>query len=907
MDSTPRRCHYVLSTHWDREWYQTFQGFRFRLVKLLDRILEGWRQGTLLGPLQTDGQAVLLEDYLEVRPERLEEIRQHAREGRLVIGPWYTMPDEFLVAGESLVRNLRLGREVARSLGGEPSCVGFVCDVFGHNSQFPQICAGFGLIAAFIWRGTNTWDRRNLLWEGADGTVLPAYRFGRVGYCSFATEVRGRPNAPRRLEPKVLKERLDSLIAWNAECSDVEPLLLFDGCDHMEWEPAVYQIIAERIAQGEATGGYLIVHSSLDAFAREMVAQADRISTRVVGELREPGRYPEVYDNQWVIPGVLSSRVWIKQENARCETLLTRWAEPLSVWAHYLLGREYPKGFLEVAWRWLLRNHAHDSICGCSIDQVHEDMKFRFSQCRGIAEALATDAMRRIAANIGDPVEPDTLRVVLWNGAQVDVDGSVEVTLETPYDWPQFNEFFGYEPKPAFRIYDAQGREVPYQRLHQAMNQPATRIYDWGAIESYRTHHVRVSLPARIPAGGYACYTVRPGEPRERTRHPAVPGLATSERAMENEHLAVTIEPNGTLTLVDKGTSQRYEGLLTFEDTADIGDGWYHGVAVNDETYVSTASPCAVALVHNGPWLTTFRIRTLMNLPASFDFETMTRASERVDLIIDSLVSLRPGARHLEIETTVYNNVRDHRLRVLFPSGTNADTYLADTPFDVVERPIALRTDNHLYRELEVETKPQRTWTAVAEPGRGLAVISEGLLESAVRDLPGRPLALTLLRATRKTVGTAGEPGGQLQGTLRFRYWLAPLADVPKRASERAALFALADRLACGVWATQLQAVDAEQLRKEGGLPPMGEFLTIEGPVVLTAVEMHNGALEFRAFNPSDEEVVATYRFSPQIPARQAELVNLEGKSLGEVFQVRDGTLQVPFGPKKIVTLRVTE
>ncbi|GAG91980.1 unnamed protein product, partial [marine sediment metagenome] len=201
---------------------------------------------------------------------------------------------------------------------------------------------------------------------------------------------------------------------------------------------------------------------------------------------------------------------------------------------------------------------------------------------------------------------------------------------------------------------------------------------------------------------------------------------------MENENLAVTVNTNGSLKIVDKRTSQTYDNLLTFEDSADIGDGWYYGMAVNDEVFSSTASSAAVSLVHDGPNLTTFRIRTVMQVPRQFTFDnTMVRTDELVDLVIESSVNLRPGASDIEIQTVVKNVAEDHRLRVLFPSNVDADTYLADTPFDVVERPIALNSDNYLFRELEVETKPQQSWTAIFEEGRGLAVVSTGLLETA--------------------------------------------------------------------------------------------------------------------------------------------------------------------------------
>ena len=141
----PRTLHYVLSTHWDREWYLPIQAFRRRLVRLFDLLLDRIGDGTLAGPFSGDGQAILIEDYLEIRPERETELRRRIEEGSLVFGPWYVLPDEFLVSGESLVRNLRFGRETVRTFGGRPPDAGFLCDMFGHNSQLPQILAGFGI------------------------------------------------------------------------------------------------------------------------------------------------------------------------------------------------------------------------------------------------------------------------------------------------------------------------------------------------------------------------------------------------------------------------------------------------------------------------------------------------------------------------------------------------------------------------------------------------------------------------------------------------------------------------------------------------------------------------------------------------------------------------------------------
>jgi alpha-mannosidase/mannosylglycerate hydrolase len=901
---TQRRLYYVLSTHWDREWYQSFQDYRYRLVKLLDGVLAGLADGALKGPFTADGQAIVLEDYLEVRPERRAQVEQYVKEGKLIVGPWYVLPDEFIVSGESLVRNLEWGRKVARTFGAEPSNAGFVCDIFGHNSQMPQIFAGFGIRAGFIWRGLNTIQTRHIRWRGADGTELPCYRFGHGGYCSYAFAVRRAIEQTREFDAEQTVEDLDGFIRFEAEHTEVEPILLFDGGDHQEWDKRAYGVFLERMKR--PLESYEIVHSSLDAYMAEMLPQAERIGTVLEGELREPGLERADVDQQWLIPGVLSSREWIKQANAECQALLCQWAEPVSAFTHLALGQEYPQGYLDVAWRWLLQNHPHDSICGCSIDTVHEDMKYRFSQCRGIANRLTIEAMQDVAANVEGDVTADELRVLVFNPLPQAIDETTELTLQIPRDWPTFNEFFGYEPKPAFRVYDAAGKEIPYQRLGQAMGRAKLRVYYDRFAQGYQADDVRVSLSIQVPAMGYTTLTVRKGEPGKPTRHPEVPGLATSEHSMANEHLAVDIEPNGTLTLTDKRTGQLYCGLLAFEDVADIGDGWYHGIAVNDQAFVSTGSRADVALVHNGPMLTTFRVRTTMGVPAEFEFDSQTRSQKIVDLVIDSLISLRPGADRVEVQTTVHNTADDHRLRVLFPSGAQARTYLADSPFDVVERPIPLRADNHLYRELEVETKPQQSWTAVFDDHRGLAVVSAGQMESAVRDLLARPIALTLFRGTRRTVMTNGEPNGQLRGDLSFRYWLVPLEGEPSRAR----LCVLGQQIAAGLRDVQLRSEDVALHHGAIALPPTGQFLRVEGPAVLTSARQTPAGLEVRLFNPTDKQVYTTIALGQPIGcARQpskAQRVDLEGRALDRARAIEDGSVTLRLRAKQIATVRLS-
>lgn len=911
--SRARRVHYVLSTHWDREWLQPFQVFRHRLVRLMDRTLAALESGELHGPFTTDGQSIPLEDYLEVRPHRRPQVEKLLRSGRLKAGPWYVLPEEWLVSGESFVRNLRLGRQIVRDLGGRPSDAGFVCDLFGHISQLPQIFAGFGIKGAFLWRGLEPRATALLLWEGADGTRLPTYRFGRAGYGDYTYDVRRSTQPDTWFDAERSKRDHLAFIAKETARSPLPPVLLFDGGDHLQFDSDHYRVLRSLQPADGLPGP--IEHTTLDDYLDDILPEAGQIADVVRGELREYAREPMISDQQWLIPGVLSSRVNLKHANAYCQNVLCHWAEPFGFMAHAFAQGDDPTDFLAVAWRWLLQNQPHDSVGGCCIDEVHQDMLFRFAQCRQIGDRLTSEALRQLAGSIDGELAPNELRVLVANPLPRPADETVELVLQIPAEWRCFNEFFGYEPKPGFRIYGADGREIAYQRVAQDPNRTKFRAACPAKFPiAYKTNDVTVALRLSLPALGYTTLTVREGEMAKAdeivsaamlpTRHPERPGLATSERSMENEQIAVAIESNGTVTLTDKRTGETYPRLLAFEDTGDIGDGWYHGPPVNDQAFVSSAAHADVALVSDGPLLTRFRVRTTLRVPAEFDFERTVRSARMEELVIDSLLTLRAGADRLEVQTTVQNRVRDHRLRVLFPSATAAATYLSDGAFDVVERPIGLPPDSHLYRELPVETGAQQTWSAIFDARRGLAVVSSGLLECHVRDRPERPLVLTLFRATRRTIMTDGQPDGQLQGELVSHYWLVPLRGAP----DRAALCERGVQLGCGLRTAQLTAYDVKVCPRKNVLPAAASLCRVEGPVVVTSARMVGDGFEIRLFNPAVAMAEARIDFAGRpssVPApRTVQRVNLESQPIDAPLAVASGGHVFPVRPKQILTLR---
>jgi alpha-mannosidase/mannosylglycerate hydrolase len=158
---------------------------------MMDELIEHMEQDPDYRFFHMDGQTIMLEDYLEIRPEQEERLKKLIRAGRIVIGPWYVMPDEFLLTGESLVRNLQKGFEICKAYGVEPMKSGYVTDIFGHNSQFPQILKGFDIDSAVLYRGIGDYLKDSFQWEGADGSHVLCVKLDRDrSYSNFYFAIR---------------------------------------------------------------------------------------------------------------------------------------------------------------------------------------------------------------------------------------------------------------------------------------------------------------------------------------------------------------------------------------------------------------------------------------------------------------------------------------------------------------------------------------------------------------------------------------------------------------------------------------------------------------------------------------------------------------------------------------------
>ncbi|MEO2168448.1 MAG: hypothetical protein ABGY42_10085 [bacterium] len=361
----------VSHTHWDREWYRTFQGFRARLVDTIDRVLELVDEDPEFRFL-LDGQTIVLEDYLEIRPQHRERLEAACRSGRIGIGPWYVQPDSLLPCGETQIRNLLEGRRVGESFGGVSS-VAYTPDSFGHPAQFPQLFAGFSLGPFVYWRGNgNEIDSlpAEYRWEAPDGSSVLTHHLGE-GYFAAC----GLPE-----DAMAAAAFLQDLALRLQRRSRGESVLLMNGIDHAGPDAQA----GHKLDTLARVTGWQVRRGLLEDFTDGLPADAPVWRGELTG-----GRLANL------LPGVWSARMPIKQRNRAAETALLAWAEPFAALGR-VLGAPDETPALRRAWRALLPNQAHDSLCGCSRDRVHEQSIARYDE----AEELAGETTQRLLERI---------------------------------------------------------------------------------------------------------------------------------------------------------------------------------------------------------------------------------------------------------------------------------------------------------------------------------------------------------------------------------------------------------------------------------------------------------------------------------------------------------------------------
>ncbi len=872
----PTHAVLVSHTHWDRAWYEPFQVYRIRLVRLIDRLLDILERDPDFRTFTLDGQVLPVADYLEIRPERRADLERLIRAGRLQIGPWYVLVDEFLVSPESLIRNLMLGLRLSGELGGAMR-EGYAPDAFGHIGQLPQILQGFGIDSAIFWRGLGDEGEElgnEFWWEAPNGARVLAIHlratYGNVANMGYPFPW-GNPSG-KEFDPERALERMREAIDRLRPHAQADAVLLMNGSDHLEADPNVPRAIA---LANEAFSGVQIEHGTMSDFVARVQAAAGQRLSSFQGECNR-SRYA------FGLQGVYSSRMYLNQANERAQRLLECYAEPLSAWA-WLLGSAYPEPFFDLAWRKLLQNHPHDDICGCSADAVHRENMVRFGEVEQIGSTLARDACRAIMGRIDRRAHPG-VPFVLFNPTAWSRTETAEVELP-----------FEQEDRTAagFHLVDAAGQAVACQPLDRA------RHFETEVGKNNHLQVVRAALSLRkLPACGYRLYYAQPGPA------PAPPvvdePVQVFDQGMENGHLRVEIETDGTLNVLNKETGRKFENLGYFVDEEDAGDEYDYSPCPNPESLSTLGKPASIQLRHTGPLQASYEIGHELDLPASLSEDRQRRSGRRLGHQITTTVTLHHDSRRVELRTAVDNRARDHRLRVCFPSGIQTDTAHADAHFDVLARPIDLPPGEG-WDQPPVPTRHQRYFVDLSDGQAGLALLNRGLAEYEVlRDGGRNTLAITLVRCVGYLSRGDGDmptrpnlagpplptPEAQCLGAQAFEYALVPHAGDWRAIYREAYTFRAPIYLRRGnehegytptpadieAWGT----AGLKPLDLSGDLPGELSFLSVQPETLALSAAKRSEAgdrLIVRFYNPTDEDVTAQVRtFLPVLNAWEVNL-----------------------------------
>ena len=873
----------VPHTHWDREWYSPFQTFRLRLVELLDGLLPTMEADPSYAHFLLDGQMAVVDDYLAIRPEAEGTLRRLNASGRLAMGPWYILMDEFLVSGETMVRDMQVGLERAARFGGAME-VGYLPDMFGHVAQMPQLLSQFGFDHAVVWRGVpSTIDKDAFWWTAPDGSTVRAQYLWPEGYGN---------GADLSDDSKRLVRQLEHHREWMGDFF-TGSILWMNGTDHQMPKPYLGRVVAEV---NDMQDTYELTVRSLEEHVRS--ASTEGLPSHT-GELRSGARAN-------LLMGVASNRVDVKIAAARAERSIERRAEPLS--ALFLPAEDWPKALLDEAWMGIILNSAHDSSCACSHDEVVEAVVHRYNEARQIADGLGNRALRMVAAVVdhAGPVlvnasaRPRAGVVELTipgsdpiEGAQVLADRPavlMDETVDAAGVAPIFERFRSQLLNPTTIInrlhVQDDGDEVTItleadeiMRANLVMDEVRAKVADLVQQRPDATFHVRIQQPpskrilarsATVPGYGWSAWTPAPLD---------VEPVTATERGLANGIVAIEVEPtDGTFSVNGQ------PGFDRLVDDGDHGDTYNYSPPDHD-TVVDTPESVAIEVLESGPVRGRIRVTRTYTWPAKIDDETRSRVGAKPVEVV-TMLEVRAGEPLVRVTVDVDNQSRDHRLRTWFPLPERASTSRAECAFGITERPITAEGGIHEYA---LPTQPSRRFVQAG----GLTVVHEGLLEYELVDVAddgtAGALALTLLRATGMLSRIemtyrpmpAGPPvvlkGSQVLGEHTLRYGVA-VGEVDP--------YALVD--------DAFLPLDVARAPGIGTAPAHGTALTVTGAEV-SALKREAGRLELRVFNPTDGDATVT------VEGRTGWLVDLRGRPIAPFEESFD------LGPWRIATARLDD
>lgn len=880
--------------HMDIEWYQPLRSYRFWLIEAIERQIRQCREDPETASYTLDGQMFPVEEYLDVCPGREETIRTLVRDKKLWIGPFYTQFDEWIPSGESMIRNCLHGDRMAKKFG-EPMKVGYLPDNFGHPLQLPQIFNGFGIDSLLFMRGMPFISENfpdEFVYEGLDGSKLTAINFrdsyshmfsgSQIEYCHDRRDTpyyHGYMSYEMFLNmAKIddLEDYANKMIEYVEKMEDTFPsgiVPVVIGCDHAPPHVGLTQAIRraneiqDRIEF--VTGSPEEYIQMLRSYQSDMpVVREELVGTRF----------------QYILFGALSTRSHIKRDNFASEVLLEKYAEPLEAIASvYGKERVDSPAQLEEAWRWLMINHAHDSIHGSSADEVHEEMRARYNMIRQISTGVAHNAMSDLGA----------LTKRWWN------PGTVAALVYQPVlsGRPQYAETWMKVTSETGSMEDACGRKYPLQIL--AREEPEKND---------------IGLPTNIPNPPVGYERVLFRLPQEQgfstlafhgssAENPE--GMNTGENYIENEYLRVTAE-DAVLDIWDKAENRHYYGQNLLCESAEAGDYWDTSPTwIPSEVVLSNRFDSSVEITEKGPVRAVMKVDFVMDVPRKLSGGR--RSKERVKMPVQYTVSLYSGRKAVQIGLKIDNTAEDHKMTLRIEPQLKSKDIISQNAFGVLRRPVDAPKPAGECIQPATEIHPFREWLAMEDDRHGFAVACRGIYnyESFTDRITGNTaVELTLFRGVgnmnrdnikMRKMAAAGNyefKGGQCLGQQEIEYAFIPYSVGQKREALEEINAYLYPPL-CHIVKSEAEKTTVDELK----MP----FRWNESNIVFSAFKhaADDSGYILRLYENEGRDTRAKIELNGFSEAFLCDL----NETVEEQLPIQDGKLELAFRPFKIVTV----
>lgn len=872
-----KKIHVVAHTHWDREWYFSDNEAFIQFSYHMDEVIYALENGEL-DYYYLDGQLSILDDYLKVYPNQETKIKELVEGNKLFIGPWYTQMDEFVVAGESVVKNLQIGIDMSKRLGGH-TALGYLPDSFGQGKDMPKIYNGFGIEDAVFWRGmpNEVTKSREFYWTAEDGSKVLTINI-RNGYYAGVALVEG--------EIYQKKAILDIVSEDSATTNITLPV----GGDQRAVDRNLKAIIEE--ANKEFAEEYQIEESNYPHIFNLLKNEATDLPT-VQGEFMS-GSVSKIHRS------IYSSRYDLKKINDTIENRLIFQLEPLMLMADDL-GIPFKRELMDYTWKLILKNHAHDSIGGCNTDKTNEMIMARYKEADQLSYSTVDYLVRKIAESIEGIQEND---LVLFN--------TLPYRRTEPYTLEVSTK------KTTIKLFDEQRHEIPFQLIS------TEKVYagevrrsesDYDEAKYYYIH--KISFINELPALSYQIVSVEEQDESATQEKP----VALEETMIENAAYKITFS-NGQFSILAKEQGITYKNCLHVEESGDEGDTYDYSPAYFDSIHHLFFETAEVA-IQSGKFLSTMSVTGSWFVPK----DLAARKAQKVDTEIEYTLtlSLKNDSKRVDMKLSLNNQALDHRMRLVVKTPVKSQVSYADTLFGIVERN---NHDPHIHdwRELGWKEEPteiypmihyanthdlETSWTVMSKGIKEYQVIDSDMYITLFRGVGflGRP---ELLRRPGDASGNQFRyiptPDSQLLGTLEMELSLIIATDYNPADIQREYQMYSVDTPYYQVQTLNrfTNPIQYFQSNKVDHLTTLKKSIDLsELPLVFSAIELSRDGewANIRLYNPLLEETLKS-EIIPLATQAHVRFVNLNGDlitSLGLINEIPLGD----FKPGQIKTISI--